>query len=215
MATLVNDLKFSLSKPCPTGFLIKQECGDKDYRSWRKVAVGLRATLIKLNRPGVPADFQKKVNGWLISWLDKRSGIKDYPVQYGLFFNRVVTEPDPSLTFRKELWGVPSPLNTDAGVFPEDPPIAFNLQTIYNYTAISNKLLLYIEEGWDMVQAAEDEGWITGKDSEVERAEDRPAEFNWLPVVVAGAAITTGLALVLYAAATILPVVTQYKKASK
>jgi len=211
MATLVNDLQFTLSNPCPTGFL-QSQCRDQDYRSWRKVAVGLRSTLLGMNLAGVPISFQKRIQGWLLSWLDKDSGIKSYPVRYGILLERALKQPDPSLEFTKKLLGVPAPFNSSAAKFPEDPPISFNLQTAYNYTPITKELLSYIREGWDIVQEAEDEGWLDSKSSEIERAEERTPQRRWIPLIVGGVGIAGGLGLLLYALANLLPALTKVKR---
>lgn len=65
---LTNDRKYTLDSPCPTGIFGVDNCSEDDYKSWRRVAVAIRSTLLSGDYSD-HLDLFPLVQGWLAEWV--------------------------------------------------------------------------------------------------------------------------------------------------
>ncbi len=212
--SLVNDLGFRISDPCPRKYLGGMDCRDRDYRSWRKVLIGLRRSLITARCLTQSTPYHVRVCGWLKSFADIEK-LKGHPTAFGVAMVRVMNDPDPVLNYPKM-----AGLYMDtAARYPGDPSIEFgwSLEGVSaNYNAITQEMLVSLKEGMELYEEGIDEGEITRRDQEVDRAVERPAPVpRWLRVGVAGVGIFGFLGLVAWGAAKAAPAYLQYQKAAK
>ncbi len=216
--TLTNDLNFTLSNPCPRGGWLgaQHDCRAKDYRSWRKILIGLRQSLISARCLDTSSEFDIAVCGWLHAYADLEL-LRPHPTSYGLAMIRVMSQADPTLQF--PIW---AGLRMDtAALYPADPSIEFHWTSGEgspagaNYSEITMSLVRFIAEGWELFQQGVDDGEVPVQSSEVTRASRRPAPVNWFPVALVGIGITSFIGLVAYGAAKIVPVYAQYERAKR
>lgn len=205
MGTLTNDLRYTLEVPCERGILGPKCTGD-DYASWRRVAVGVRQTVVsKLLKGGFAGQNTRAISSWLLAWVGKDVAAKYGIVAQGLAYTRAATQADPDLSFQRSFWGVGTPVSTYAGRFPVEAPIDFQRgldpASWVGATAPTLALVDYIREGYPFVKEALDAGTISPSDvaGEVTIAEERtPGVVNWVPLAITGAGIFAGVFVVAY-----------------
>lgn len=203
--TLVNDLTYTLEVPCKRG-LLGMECTAADYKSWRKVAVALRKTVVvKLLTGGFGGQNIRAITSWLMAWVDKDAEVNMTAKSWALL--QSTRQADPDITFSRTLFGIATPVDVYAGKFPHDPPFelavgkSLGIPVSIGPTALTMRLISYIREGYPFVETALDAGTLAQEDvaGELTQASARPpGVVNWIPLAVAGGAILGGTLVVAY-----------------
>ena len=181
MAELVNDMQRPLSSPCPVGGLGLRECGEPNYRSWRRVAIALRKTMIDADwsRPGSVALHAESIN-WLRGWVDTAEA--GNVVIAGIETSDAIKEADPEVP--------------ETGRFPFDLAWYQGSITTSGWTFVekTDQLVNYLKKGLQIYHDAVRAGAIRKKAAELERAEERPAPSRWIPIAVGVGVVAAVLA---------------------
>lgn len=205
---VVNDLGHTLDVPCDRG-IFGWKCTNADYQSWRRMAVAIRRTVVQTYLKGGFGSRAKAVSAWLTSWLSDGGAMgSEIAGKYGTLayvqgVARSLKEADPDLTFKRELWGMGTPIESYAGRFPPDAPVEIQWgvdpRNWVGATGATLALRDYVREGQAFVDEALDEGTLDESDlsGEHQRGDTRePQVVNWIPLAVAGVGIFGGVVLV-------------------
>lgn len=192
MSQLVNDKGNSLSSPCRTSIWGRM-CTESDYKSWRKIAVALRWTLMNAEWAEASGALYEESIGWLKEWVDlsEAGGVKEMVVALAA----VLRDADPVLP--------------GGDLFPADlswwqGTIGVGTEGVI-YTQQTDALLNYIRKGNAIYDDALSKKIIKVKKAELERAEERPAPTaDWIKWGIGGAAILSVLGFGVWAYAEIV-----------
>ncbi len=189
--SLVNDLNYSLETPCKEGILGRL-CREDDYKSWRRVAVSIRKTVLAGDYSDQPAVYGD-VMSWLGEWVQPvaECGVLKWAPAAGA----ARQEADPDIKCGR----FPRTLRFWKGEYDPRGP-TYNEQT--------RLMIGYIKNGWSLVKKAIDEGAIDEDDisTELERAEVRPEEVKlprWARYTLGGAIVAGVSIFVVWAIGTI------------
>jgi hypothetical protein len=169
-----NDLGRPLSAPCELGVWGKK-CSEEQYKSWRRIAVGLRRTILMGNwsAPG-SQELYKEALAWLRKWIDPSE--IDSVVLLGIEMKAVSHEADPSLEKGPRF---PADLGFWQG--------AYNPVEGWTYVEKTTALAQYIAMGKVTYEKGVRAGVIVAKDTEIVHAEQsKPTARNWVPIIVWG-----------------------------
>ena len=163
--SLVNDLNHSLEAPCPVN-IWGRRCREKDYKSWRKIAVSIRSTLLAGDYSDAP-DIWAQAMLWLGEWVLSVSECGIVPHLKAIDGARTESDPDmescarfpPSLPFWKATYTPEDPIVFTSGLYMEE----------------TDRLITYIREGLRIMKSALSEGAVAEDDkgTDLDRAEQR------------------------------------------
>ncbi len=157
MAELVNDLLRPLSAPCRISW-IGPACDEANYRSWRRVAVGLRQTMLVGEWSRASTELYARDLLWLKKWIDPSRA--ESPVTTGIDMNAALKESDPIVP---ETERFPRDLKWYQGEYQGESQWTYKRQT--------DALVAYIKTGKQIYDEAVRAGVITQKATELEQAE--------------------------------------------
>lgn len=170
MVELVNDMLRPTSAPCRVSWL-GDECDEPNYKSWRRVAIGLRQTLLDANWSKVSPDFHRRVVSWLKTWIDATRS--DNMITTALDVVETMKSSDPSVPDTERF---PRDLKWYQGTYTGESRWMFVPQT--------KALVAYIVSGKGIYDDAVRAGAIGQKSGAMEQAEKTaagPIDFRpWL-----------------------------------
>lgn len=176
MAELVNDLLRPLSAPCRAGWL-GPACDEANYRSWRRVAVGLRQTLLRGEWSRAPNELHERALLWLKKWIDPSRA--ESPVTFALDTAAAMNEPDPLVP---ETERFPRDLKWYQGEYQGESQWTYKKET--------DALVAYLKIGQEIYGEATRARVITQKATELEQAEiSEPGSRDWKPWLIRGGVV--------------------------
>ncbi len=163
--SIVNDLNHSIESPCPVN-VFGRRCREKDYQSWRKIAVSIRSTLLAGDYSGEPSVYGEAML-WLGEWTLSVTKCGMVPHLKAIDGARTEADPDmkscarfpPSLPFWKATYTPEDPIIFTSGLYIEETDL----------------LITYIREGLRILKSALASGAVDEDDkgTDLERAEQR------------------------------------------
>lgn len=173
MVDFVNDLLRPLSAPCRIGWL-GPACDEANYRSWRRVAVGLRQTILGGEWSKASNDLFDRELLWLKKWVD--ASRPESVVTIAFDVKAALTEADPLLTLTAQF---PRDLKWYQGEYQGESQWTYKRQT--------DALVAYIKTGKGIYEEAVRAGVITQKSAELEQAEiSKPGPRDYTPWLIRG-----------------------------